>query len=63
MSLPIDIPINYDVKNEEIIIDNNTLKDGETKIIKVWSWKRFKNLKLTVTKSGNRIFIRPIEVA
>ena len=51
----------YEKKTSEFIFDTKTIKDGEAKIVEVWSWKRMKHEKFVIVKKGKHVYIRKIE--
>jgi len=48
-------------KTSERIIDPKVIGKGETKIEKVWSWKRMKNEKFAITRMNGKVEIKKLE--
>ncbi len=54
-------PYRRERKTSEFLVDFRVIRDRDTKIENVWSWKRMKYEKFAVTKCGEKIEVKKIE--
>ena len=48
-------------KSNEIIINTDNFKDGECKIVPVWSWTKLRRIKYAVCYNGGKIEISELK--
>ncbi|MBU4491310.1 MAG: hypothetical protein KKD69_02495 [Euryarchaeota archaeon] len=55
------IPFHFEQKSNEIIINTDNFKEGECKIVPVWSWAKLRRIKYAVCYNGGKIEISEIK--
>lgn len=57
--IKLNLPIN--VKKVDIFQGNDTLKRGDIKLVKVWSWRYFKHIIFIVYKKNGKLRVQTID--